>query len=270
MPWSAVPFPSTNPHFAPAGKTSLPSWPETPAKDFRPVVPIADASPQPDPEPSADFTDEDLKQALVPIFREVLDQGQLIARDPQLEPLLRATIRRALAENSPGNRPFRQPGTFDRFFWRLRAAFTSRTYEEILFEKTQRFQVEEVFLLDSTSLALISYASCDPARHSSIRKIEKTVHHLASQFRDPNGNVRPSFILSDNRNVVSHSGKYITLLAVVHGMPTEMALRDLAFSIDQIEERFHERFQTNGSALFKLLQPFLEDCLLIQAPSSAA
>ena len=41
-------------------------------------------------------------------------------------------IRRAIAEFLPGARPFRAPGTLDRLRWHLRAAFTSRTYEDIL------------------------------------------------------------------------------------------------------------------------------------------
>ena len=53
--------------------------------------------------------------------------------------MLRATIRRALAEYSPATRPFHPPGSVDRFLWRLQALFTSRSYEDILFEKTHRF-----------------------------------------------------------------------------------------------------------------------------------
>lgn len=283
VPWSAVPFPQPAADFVPPQRQPLPSWPtpdtggffsnpaaapplEAPARENA-IAPSPLQPPASPPPP--DFTDQDLCEAFAPIFRQAFDYKALSAADPQLEPLLRATVRRALAENS-ANRPFRSPGMIDRFLWRMQALFTSRTYEDILFEKTRRFQVEEVFLLDSASLALISYASSDPARHSSPRRIEATVLRLASQFRDPNGNLRPSFILPDSRNVVSHQGQFITLLAVVRGIPSEMALNDLVFSIERIEERFRERFQTNGSALLQILQPFLEDCLLIQAPASAA
>jgi hypothetical protein len=217
-----------------------------------------------------DFTDADLREALAPLFKQVIDRHGPIAGDWQLEPMLRATIRRALAEYSPGTRPFQPPGGFDRLMWRLQALFTSRTYEDILFQKTHRFQIEEVFLLDASSLALVSYASSNPARHATPRRIENTVQRLAIQLRDEAGKIRPSFNLADSRNVFSHAGQFITMLAVVRGMPNEMALTDLAFSVQRIEERFRERFQVQGSPLLKALQPFLEDCLLIQAPASAA
>lgn len=190
--------------------------------------------------------------------------------DAYLEPMLRATIRRALAESSPGSRPFHAPGAVDRFIWHLQALFTSRTYEEIIFEKTHRFQVGEVFLVDANSLALVSFASCDPARHASPRRIESAVQRLALQLRDETGRIRESFELPDQRNVISRVGRFVTLMAVVRGRPSQLVIADLEFALRRIEERFHDQFQQHGSPLLHALQPFLEDCLLIQAPASAA
>lgn len=154
--------------------------------------------------------------------------------------------------------------------WHLQALFTSSTYEEILFEKTHRFQVEEVFLVDATSLALVSYASSEPARHSSAKRVASTVHRLAMQMRDHEGTTREFFELPDQRNAITRSGRHVILIAVVRGRPSELVLADIEFALRRIEGRFQAQFQQVGSPLLHILQPFLEDCLLIRSPASAA
>lgn len=272
---------------------SLPSWPGTASPAPQPFpatwpTPLADlpaakpaapapstpfASTPPPAEPPPDFTDDDLREALGPIIEQSVRRAvyaQENGIDTYLEPMLRATIRRALAEYAPASRPFRAPGAYDRFIWHLQALFTSRTYEDIVFEKTHRFQVEEVFLVDATTLALISYASCDPARHSSARRITPTVHRLALGLRDDQGKIRESFELPDQRNAIACSGGLVHLVAVVRGRPSELILADLEFALRRIEDRFREQLKKQGSPLLYTLQPYLEDCLLIQAPASAA
>lgn len=228
---------------------------------------------QDSPEATKDFTDDDLREAFGPIM-EAAVRNAVYAKengiDTYLEPMLRATIRRALAEYSPSSRPFQAPGAFDRFIWHVQALFTSRTYEDIFFEKTRRFQVEEVFLLDVATLAMVSFASCDPARHSSARRISGTAQRLALQLKDEEGEVRPSFELSDHRRVISRKGRHVILMALVRGQPGELVYSDLEFALRRIEDHFREQFQEDGSSLLYALQPFLEDCLLIQAPASAA
>ncbi|MCF7731669.1 MAG: hypothetical protein K9N23_08270 [Akkermansiaceae bacterium] len=219
-----------------------------------------------------DFTDADLAEALSPVIRQAI-QTTVIKLDAdfssQLEPLLRSTIRRALAEYNPTSRPFRPPGLLDRFFWRLLALFTSRTYEEIIFEKTNRFQVEEVFLLDRHSLAMISYASNDPARHSAPRRIEATAQRLARQARGPENQRVPAFALPERRIALTCEGEYGILVAITRGTPNELLLSDLDFSLRRIESRFRARFKEAHQPLLQELQPYLEDCLLIQAPAAA-
>lgn len=220
-----------------------------------------------------EFTDADLLEAFGPMIELAISNAMFPKEshiDTYLEPMLRATIRRALAESTPGSRPFHAPGTLDRLIWHLQALFTSRTYEEIIFEKTHRFQVGEVFLVDAKTLALVSYASCDPARHASPRRVESSVQRLAMQLRDDTGKPRDFFELPDQRNVIARTGRFVTLLAVVRGQPSDLVIADLEFALHRIEDRFHKQFQQHGSELLYTLQPFLEDCLLIQAPASAA
>ncbi len=279
MPLPAWPLPSSVapkpfPTAWPAPLTVLPS----PTAASIPVAPIPSGAPQtvfiPAPEPQAappDFTDDDLSAAFAPIVEKAVRSAVYAKEngiDTYLEPMLRATIRRALAEYSPASRPFHAPRAFDRLVWHLQALFTSRTYEDIVFEKTHRFQVEEVFLVDAASLALVSFASCNPARHSSAKRVISTVHRLAMQLRDEQENIRETFQLPDERNVISRVGRHVILMAVVRGTANELVLADLEFSLRRIEDRFREQFQDQGSALMHALQPFLEDCLLIQAPAS--
>lgn len=224
-------------------------------------------------EAEPDFTDDDLRIAFEPIVETAVRKAVYAKEngmDTYLEPMLRATIRRALAEYSPVSRPFREAGTMDRIAWHLQALFSSRTYEEIVFEKTHRFQVEEVFLVDASSLALVSFASNDPARHSSAKRVSSTVQRLAMQLRDEEGKVRTAFDLPDRRNAIARGGRFVNLVAVVRGEPNEMVLADLEFALRRIEDRFRDQFKIEGSPLLYPLQPFLEDCLLIQAPASAA
>ncbi|WAC18626.1 hypothetical protein OVA24_15445 [Luteolibacter sp. SL250] len=274
-----APAPEVSATFVPPQEFHEPTTPTFAAPTVTPspaAGPAAVPEPIPSPAPISrdipdepDFTDDDLREAFAPIFKGITVQASPI--DLHLEPMLRATIRRALAEYSPTTgRPFTNPGMWDRFKWRMRALFTSRTYEDILFEKTNRFQVDEVFLLDSHNLSLVSYASTNPGRHASAKRVEGTVHRLALQLRETDGTLRRYFKLPDDRNVIVREGAFISLVAVFHGMPNEMAINDLGYTLGSIEERFEERYRIPGSPLLKLLQPFLEDCLLIQAPATAA
>lgn len=222
----------------------------------------------------AEYNDEDLTEAFAPIVQAAVrravyesDSGKI---DAFLEPMLRATVRRALAEYSPASRPFQPPGFIDRTVWRMQALFSSRSFEDVLFEKTHRFQVDEVLLFDAHTLALISFASCDPARHSSAKRVEGSAHRIALQIRDEAGGIRRSFDQADGRNVIAEAGEHVVLVAIVRGRHNELVLADLGFCLHRIEDHFRERFEEAGSALMHALQPFLEDCLLIQAPASAA
>lgn len=236
-------------------------------------APVQSAGPAAAAGNEPDFTDDDLREAFGPIVEEAVRKAVYAKEngiDTYLEPMLRATIRRALAEYAPASRPFQPPGVLDRFFWHVRALFTSRTYEDIFFEKTRRFQVEEVFLLDSSTLALVSFASCDPARHASVRRVSATAQRLALHLRDASGKFHPAFELSSTHRAVARRGRHVVLAAIVRGRPGELVLSDLEFSLRRIEDHFRDQFQQEGSALLHEIQPFLEDCLLIQAPASGA
>lgn len=286
-PWSplpAWPAPAANPFSSEPIRSPLsflPPFPPSPAI-VQPTSPAPIAAPatvtaapatftaQESPV-ARDFTDEDLKQAFAPIVEEAVRKAVYAKEngmDTYLEPMLRATIRRALAEFSPAARPFKEPRTFDRWIWHLQALFTSRTYEDILFEKTRRFQVEEVFLVDSASLALVSFASSDPARHASAKRVAATAQNIALKLKDDSGNLRESIELPDSRLAISRPGKFVHLTAVVRGTPSELVFADLEFALRRIEDRFRDQFKQDGSPLLFALQPFLEDCLLIQSPSS--
>jgi hypothetical protein len=77
------------------------------------------------------------------------------------------------------------------------------------------------------------------------------------------------FNLPDGRVIVTRTGGHVVLAAVLRGTPGEMLHEDLSFALRRIEDHFRVRFQEEGSELLHSIQPFLEDCLLIQAPASA-
>ena len=268
FPWPAGAAYQSAPAPAPLPEQPISQWiPQIvpPTEDMPPFNPLAAV---------ADYSDEDLSEALAPMMqaavRKAVYESERGRIDAFLEPMLRATVRRALAEYSPASRPFQAPSFIDRTVWRIQALFSSRSFEDVLFDKTHRFQVEEVYLLDAETLALVSFASCDPARHSTAKRIEGSAQRIALQIRDDNGFIRRSIERPDGRNIICEVGEQMLLVAIVRGQPNELILADLGFSLHRIEDHFRERFAQAGSALMHALQPFLEDCLLIQAPGSAA
>ncbi len=216
------------------------------------------------------FTDQDLKEALSPIIEEAMKQAvssRERGMDDQLEPMLRATIRHVMAESSAQG-PFRQLRPLDRISWLLQAIFTSRTFDELLFEKTRRFMVEEVFLIDRETLAMISYASRDPARHASAKRVKNTIHRLVNHVRDEDGKLQPIIELYQGRSARAYEGQFTILVAVMRGTPSQVVPADLKFSLRRIEDFFRAELSKLGTPLLRELQPFLEDCLLIQAPAT--
>ena len=150
--------------------------------------------------------------------------------------------------------------------------FTSRTYEDIIFEKTHRFQVEEVFLVDAaTPRARFPSPVAIPPATPPPRRVTAPSSASPSQLRDDERqNPR---ILRTPRPAQRHRPqrpprhpRWPSSAA----SPSELVLADLEFALRRIEDHFREQFQQEGSALLYTLQPFLEDCLLIQAPASAA
>lgn len=267
----------------PPGLASLPECPasenlplpaERPAAPFVAELPVARPIVAPTVvtlEP-VDFTDDDLREALSPLLAEAPKPAATadLSSEKFLQPMLRAAVRRALAESADGVRPVPPPGAFAKFRWRLKALFTGRPYGEVFFEKTHRFQVGEVFLIDAATHRLVSFASCDPAHHKSPQLVESAILRLLSQLREPSGDLRPTFELPEQRHIFSAPGQYVTMLAVVRGRPSDSVVADLEFALFQIEDRFREQLRHPESPLLPALQPFLEDCLLIQVPADSA
>lgn len=183
----------------------------------------------------------------------------------RLEPLLRITVRRALAEPAGTSRSVRPPGALIRLCWHLEALFTSRYYEDLLFERTHRFQVEEVFLLDTKSLGLVSHASHDPVGYAAPRRIERTVRRIVRQLRGATAEEPLAALkLPACRIALAFKGALVVLVVVTRGTPDVLQLADLEFALRRVEERL----QAAPALAPGELRPFLEDCLWIQAPAA--
>jgi hypothetical protein len=249
----------------------------------RPALPaIGERAVPPQPQPSAiqaemtpdeiaapaDFTDQDLAEAL-------RDLGALVSpvaapaavsfsfTDPSFEAALRTNFRRALAEHAGG--AFANPGFSQRASWRMQSLFSSRSYEEMLEEKTRRYRVEEVYLIDADRLSMISYASTNPGRHVKASKVDGFAQVLATQAKPDRYTLHPQLYLDSTRTAVVREGQQTLLIAVVIGEPNELMNTDLDHIHYRIEQQFEQRIRDNTPLLTEL-QHYLEDALLIRSP----
>ncbi len=214
-------------------------------------------------------TDSQLVEALLPIVESSLEKALYAPKTGlhmYLEPMLRATVRRAIAEQMQTIHHFGQISLIDRISWKLKALFTSRTYDDIVFERTHRYRVEEVYLLRYQSNSLISYASHDPSRHATPRKIKYDLSRLVEELTDDEGELRKSFQLPNNNTAVVRCGQNCFLLASIRGPINALARADLDYVLSQVEQRFGDRLRDQGQQFVHVLQPLLEGCLLIQSP----
>lgn len=216
------------------------------------------------------YTDEDLREALQPIINPVVDQFLYTPSQgihTYLEPMLRSTVRRAIAEQMDDSSPFQNVSGWDKFAWKLRALLSSRTYDDIVFDYTRRYQVEEVYLLRPHSRSLISYASHDPARHAKPEKVQGTVKKIASEESAHKDEETPWIKWKDTRNLMIRRGEHCILAAIVHGPSNAILRADLDYALRQAEERFGKALEEESDIHMQILQPLLEGCLLIQAPA---
>ena len=227
-------------------------------------------APPSEPPPSGDSTDHELAEAFRPLVRTSLQDAlfsQQTGLQSLLEPMLRNTVRRAIAEQMENSRQFREIGALDRFAWRLRALFTSRSYDDIVFDRTRRYQVEEAYLLRRGSKSLVSYASHDPSRHANPRRVRSTIRRIASQLPSPETTADATFELPENRLGLVREGQHCLLVAVLRGRSNALVRADLDYILRQAEDRFGDRLEQRTEAFIPVLQPLLEGCLLIQSPA---
>lgn len=214
-------------------------------------------------------TDADLIEAILPIVESSLEKALYAPQTglhTYLEPMLRNTVRRAIAEQMQTAHHFGQISATDRLTWRIKALFSSQTYDDIIFERTHRYQVEEVFLMRYDSLSLLSYASHDPSRHANPKKIRYDVSRLMVELKDADGELRKNFDLPDKRIALTRQGRNCFMLAIIRGRANVLVRADLDYTLEQIEQRFEKRLRKEGHHFVHALQPFLEGCLLIQSP----
>jgi hypothetical protein len=249
-------------------RPSLPALGDFATRPVEPVPPSRVSAPAPvkaaASPPPPDFTDSDLTAALLPLVAGA-GSGPGFHDDASFEAVLRATFRRALAEQHSG--PFLDPDLTHRILWRAQALFTSRSYDEVLADKIRRVSVEEVYLLDRDKLSLVSYASNDPVRHANPRRVGSFARQLALRVKDESGALQLGFELGENRRTFVRPGRFCHLVAVLRGEINDLVKSDLDFALRRIETRFHEPF-VHGHPLLKELQPLLEECLLIHSPAA--
>ncbi len=230
----------------------------------------AKAVENPPPPQVAQYTDDDLREALHPIIAPCVDRFLYTPTHgihTYLEPMLRSTVRRAIAEQIEEASPFREVSGWDKLAWKMRALIGSRTYEDIVFDHTKRYQVEEVFLLRPLTRSLISYASHNPSRHANPSKVQGVVKAIAAKTSDKKTEGESCTKWEGSRNLMIRRGEHSILAAIVHGPSNAILRADLDYALRQAEERFGKNLEEESDIHLQILQPLLEGCLLIQAPA---
>ncbi len=245
--------------------SSTPTQEKKTEETKHPSSPVSPSSQAPQ-----EYTDQDLSEALQPIINPCVNKflyTPTYGIHTFLEPMLRSTVRRAIAEQMEDCSPFMNVSGWDKFAWKLRALLSSRTYEDIVFDHTKRYQVEEVFLLRPHTKSLISYASNDPCRHAKPSHVQGAAKRIASKLNE--NDLDPDGCMSwpQGRTLMVRKGKHSILVAIVHGSPNAILRSDLDYALRQAEERFGKTLEDENDIHLQVLQPLLEGCLLIQAPA---
>ena len=213
------------------------------------------------PELPVDYTDTDLAEALAPLIPHAAHSASSNAFPEDFEAALRSAMRRTLAQHTGS--PFDPPDFFQRTAWRFGALLSSRTYEEIVEQKTGRFRIEELYLLESDRLSMISFASVDPARHVNPHKVHRTVARIADRVRSEATHAELDF--GKGLRVIIRQLDGLMLAAIVRGIPDRLVESDLDYALRRIQQ-YHGSEISNGAPLLMEIQPLLEECLLIHSP----
>ncbi|MCH7228036.1 hypothetical protein [Haloferula sp. A504] len=250
---------ATTPRPRPRPEVSAPLATETATRSAPPDrAPDVAPLPQRSPAPPRDYTDRELAEALRPVI------GATALPNPDdFETLIRAAFRRTLAEHTGG--PFDPPDLWHRAMWRLDALFSSRSFEETVDEKMRRFRIEEIHLLDRRDLALVSFASVNPARHADARKVQTTSGRLATMLAGRDHGEPGELPFSKKIRALVRPGEHTLLVALVRGRPDSLAGVDLDYALQRIESRYLTPL-AEGEPLLQEIQPMLEECLLIHSP----
>jgi len=219
---------------------------------------------------TSDYNDEDLAAALCPVVEQSVQQvfqqpGAMM--ESYWEPWLRTLIRRTFAEQRSLHEPIEEPGWLTQLSWSVGAFFRGRSYREVMWEKTGRFRIEEVYLLRANDGKLLAHAAVEALRSRGMRQVMEKAQMLAVARFDAEGALRSQFRLPQGLRAELRAGRYCDLIAVVSGVFPEPMLVDLDFLLRRIESRFGKDLLEQEAADLKGLRTLLVDCLLINAPS---
>lgn len=233
-----------------------------------PVDPVRSRGPvpsRPKTEPlPVEYTDADLSAALAPLISASPAPSAAPNAFPEdFEAALRSAMRRTLAQHIGS--PFDDPAVLQRTLWRFDALFSSRSYDEVVQEKTGRFRIEELYLMESERLTMISFASVDPARHTNPHKVHATADRIATQARLEGKPAPTDFPLKKGLRVMIRQIGDLVLAAVIRGQPDSLVADDLDYALQRIETTYGREIST-GAPLLIEIQPLLEECLLIHSP----
>ncbi len=132
--------------------------------------------------------------------------------------------------------------------WRWQALRSDCTFAEILFQKTIRYQVTELFLIRQTNGLLIEHAG-----HSETAKDNSAVSAMLTAIQ---GFIEDSFNEHDsalqrvtikNKDYIVTSGPTAYLAAVIKGAPTQRLETKLQQAIENIHAEFSDQINTESN-----------------------
>ena len=264
MPAMTTARQSYDPEPLPFAETGTPPMPAEPDDAREPQIPRHRAIPR--MHMDQEYTDEDLREALAP-FLSHEGGAPTTQLHEDFEVMLRAAIRRALAQFSDS--PFDEPDFVQRVMWRFDALVSSRTYDEVVQEKVNRFRIEEVFLLHRPTLSMISFASVNPGRHANPHKVRPIVNRLAGKAAEMDSSPPLEFNAGKGIKVFLRARGELLLAALIRGEPDSFTGPDLDYALMRIERTYGQAIE-EGTPLLREIQPHLEECLLIHSPMAPA
>ncbi len=194
-------------------------------------------------------TDPQLEHALEkPIKKGVLrafsesKQSIIDALLPIMGQLIRKTVTNSIKQFvSDINRAIEQDFSIKSLKWRWQAKKAGITYPEMLFQKTIRYQVTDIFLINKDNGLLIEHAGSDDLLKDN-NAISAMLTAIQSFIEDSfdSEDAHLQSVEIKNQNFIIATGPKVYLAAVVKGNPTERLKQRFQEIIENIHAEYSE------------------------------
>ncbi len=211
-----------------------------------------------------------IKKGVVRAFSES-KQSIIDALLPIMGQLIRKTVTNSIKQFvSDINRAIEQDFSIKSLKWRWQAKKAGITYPEMLFQKTIRYQVTDIFLINKDNGLLIEHAGSDDLLKDSnaiSAMLTAIQSFIGDSFESDDAHLQSVEI--KNQNFIVANGPKVYLAAVVKGNPTERLKQKFQEIIENIhagysevllqEETYQNNLELNDYLREKLVTKSLSD-----------